>query len=165
MQPERDYEVGYGRPPKHGQFKPRHSGNPKGRPRKSKMLDAILGDVLDEKVTFTENGRRRKTNKAEAMCKSLVNDAVKGDKRATQMVLRAMEAFARLKTPKTRPAKPQPAEPSRPSGVVVLPHNDRDPLDPELVAEYARVKGEYEARKARERQDPANENCRKEEVA
>ena len=28
-----DYEVGYGRPPKSGQFKKGQSGNPKGRPR------------------------------------------------------------------------------------------------------------------------------------
>ena len=27
------YEVGYKKPPKHGQFKPHQSGNPKGRPR------------------------------------------------------------------------------------------------------------------------------------
>ena len=30
---EGDYEVGYGKPPKHSRFKPGQSGNPKGRPR------------------------------------------------------------------------------------------------------------------------------------
>src|SRR5690349_4712601 len=31
-----DYEVGYGRPPKSGQFQPGESGNRRGRPRRKK---------------------------------------------------------------------------------------------------------------------------------
>jgi hypothetical protein len=33
MADDNDDEVGYGKPPKHGQFKPGKSGNPRGRPR------------------------------------------------------------------------------------------------------------------------------------
>jgi hypothetical protein len=60
---ERDYEVGYGKPPKHSQFPEGVSGNPKGRPRWVKTGATILREALKEMVTITENGRRRQINK------------------------------------------------------------------------------------------------------
>lgn len=42
---ERDYEVGYGKPPKHSQFKPGQSGNPEGRPAKPPSMASIIRDV------------------------------------------------------------------------------------------------------------------------
>ena len=45
---EASYEVGYGRPPKHTQFKPGKSGNPKGRSPQSHNLKTIVKQVLDE---------------------------------------------------------------------------------------------------------------------
>ena len=159
MQPEGDSEVGYKKPPKHTQFPPGKCPNPKGRPRKSKNLDSILGEVLDEKVSITENGRRRTINKAEAMYKSLVNKAVKGDIRATQTVMRMMETFYRYKKARSAPG-PRPA--GGPRNVVILPDNGRDPdlRDPELVAALIRAQDEYYDKKAREAQwqNPANEN-------
>jgi hypothetical protein len=37
-----DYQVGYGKPPKHTQFKPGKSGNPQGRPKGTKNLKTDL---------------------------------------------------------------------------------------------------------------------------
>ncbi len=70
MQPERDYSVGYGKPPEHTRFKKGHSGNGQGRPRGVKNLATLLGAALDEKVIVTENGRRRKITKREAIIPS-----------------------------------------------------------------------------------------------
>ena len=42
----RDYEIGYGRPPKHTQFKKGQSGNPEGRPKGIKSLSTELDDEL-----------------------------------------------------------------------------------------------------------------------
>jgi len=82
-----DYEVGFGKPPKHTQFRKGHSGNPKGRARGSRNASTLLDDALKERVTVSENGTRRSLTKLEAILKQLVNKAAQGDHRATQLLL------------------------------------------------------------------------------
>ena len=53
-----DYEVGYGKPPKHSQFKKGRSGNPKGRPKGAKGFVASLKRVLSEETGLRRLGRR-----------------------------------------------------------------------------------------------------------
>jgi hypothetical protein len=84
---ELDYEVGYGRPPRHTRFEAGRSGNPHGRPRRSKNLSTLLNETLSEPVIVVENGRRRKIEKRRAMLTQLVNRSAKGDLKATQIVL------------------------------------------------------------------------------
>ena len=55
-----DYEVGYGKPPRNAGFKKGQSGNPRGRPPGSENLTTLLNEALNEPVTITENGQRRK---------------------------------------------------------------------------------------------------------
>jgi hypothetical protein len=81
-----DYEVGYGKPPRHTQFKPGCSGNPRGRPKDSKNLSTLLHEALNEPVVVTENGRRRKVSKRQAVIKQLVNRSAQGDLKAMQML-------------------------------------------------------------------------------
>ncbi|MBO6920497.1 MAG: hypothetical protein JJ858_18885 [Rhizobiaceae bacterium] len=50
---EQDYLVGYGRPPKETRFKQGQSGNPKGRKRKPKSVQAQMHSVLSKKITIT----------------------------------------------------------------------------------------------------------------
>jgi Family of unknown function (DUF5681) len=82
-----DYEVGYGRPPKHRQFRKGQSGNPNGRPRGSRNASTLLDEALKERVVVSEAGRRRGMTKLEAILKQLVNRAAQGDHRATQLLL------------------------------------------------------------------------------
>jgi len=82
-----DYEVGFGKPPKHAQFAKGHSGNPKGRTRGSRNASALLDEALNERVIVTENGRRKKMTKLDAIMKQLVNRAAQGDHRAMQLLL------------------------------------------------------------------------------
>jgi hypothetical protein len=88
---ELDYEVGYGRPPRHTRFEPGRSGNPRGRPNRSKNLATLLSEALRELVIVTENGRRRKVSKRQAVIKQLVNRSAQGDLKAMQMLLGTMQ--------------------------------------------------------------------------
>jgi hypothetical protein len=71
-----DY-VGYGRPPKATQFAAGKRGNPKGRPKGSRTVGAILQDILSQKIAVTENGKTRRIPTLEAMFRRLVNDAIR----------------------------------------------------------------------------------------
>ena len=93
-----DYEVGYGKPPRGAGFKKGQSGNPRGRPPGAKNLTTLLNDALNEPVTITENGRRRKITKREAVIKQLVNKSASADARSLKILLDLMlnlEARAR----------------------------------------------------------------------
>ncbi len=82
-----DDPVGYGRPPKHGQFVKGKSGNPKGRPKDSKNISTLLHAELNVKIPITENGIRRKITKQEAMVKQLANKGAAGDLKAIPIVM------------------------------------------------------------------------------
>ena len=82
-----DYEVGYGKPPRHRRFEPGRSGNPRGRPPGSKNLSSLLKKALDEPVVVVENNRRRRIAKREAIVTQFVNQSAKGDLKATQLLL------------------------------------------------------------------------------
>ena len=64
----------------------------------SKNLTTLLNDALNESVTITENGRRRKITKREAVIKQLVNKSASADARSLKILLDLMlnlEARAR----------------------------------------------------------------------
>jgi Family of unknown function (DUF5681) len=82
-----DYTVGYGKPPQHSRFVKGQSGNPKGRTKGRRNLSATLLAILNERVTVTENGRRRTISKLEAAFKQIVNRAAAGDVPALKLLI------------------------------------------------------------------------------
>ena len=86
-----DYEVGYGKPPVNTRFKPGQSGNPKGRPRGSKSFADLMRAALSETVQVREDGQLRHISRREAIIKSLIARALKGDARANDRLLPFMQ--------------------------------------------------------------------------
>ncbi len=91
--------IGYGRPPHATRFRKGVSGNPKGRPKGTRNLTTVIHAALSERVTVTENGRRRRISKLEAAVKQLVNRAAVGEARATQLLLSVIQSSETQSTP------------------------------------------------------------------
>ena len=95
MSPEkpRDYEVGYGKPPRDTRFQKGRSGNSRGRPAGSKNLATLFTEALNETVIVVENGRRRKITKREAVIAQLVNKSAGADLRAIKILFDIQQAI------------------------------------------------------------------------
>lgn len=81
------YQIGYGQPPLHSRFQKGRSGNPAGRPRVPRNLRALILRLLDEKVSFTENGQKRTVSRRHAIFTQMVNKAALGDVRFQALLL------------------------------------------------------------------------------
>lgn len=79
---KKDYEVGFGRPPKETQFKKGQSGNSKGRPKGARGFKTDLKYELSQRMTISENGKSMKLSKQQIILKQLAGKAMKGDIRA-----------------------------------------------------------------------------------
>jgi Family of unknown function (DUF5681) len=94
---KREYAANYRKPPVHTRFKKGQSGNPRGRPAKN--LPALLAAALNEKVTVTENGKRRQVTKREAVIAQLVNKSASAELRATKMLIDMLRDIEKREEP------------------------------------------------------------------
>lgn len=104
------YAVGYGRPPKHSQFRKGQSGNPKGRIPQSKGILTMVRQMTTEKVCVrTAHGDKRMPRIQAALLK-LQEKAFGGDLRALQQLLQLYrEAVPDLALPVDTASTPTPA--------------------------------------------------------
>ncbi len=86
--PPRDYEVGYGKPPKDSRFKSGRSGNPRGRPKGSKNLLTLIHAELDRPIAVREDGRSRKVPARAALSKRLLQKALSGHDRSIELLFK-----------------------------------------------------------------------------
>jgi hypothetical protein len=88
-----DRLVGYGRPPRAMRFQPGRSGNPRGRPKGSRSVGAILKSIMSQRVAVSEGGQVRRVSRLEVMLLRLANDAARGDARVTKLLLELNDRY------------------------------------------------------------------------
>jgi hypothetical protein len=86
-------KVGYGSPPLHSQWKKGQSGNPRGRPKGARDFMADLLAELAQVIQITEGGKVRSITKQRALIKALTTGGIKGDTKASAIVLRLCARF------------------------------------------------------------------------
>ena len=86
---KREYDVGFGKPPKHTRFQKGTSGNPpgKGRKKKSTALSTLMAEAIAETVAIKIGGKHRTLTLQEVMVLKLVEKAARGDKRAINKLI------------------------------------------------------------------------------
>ena len=75
---KQNYDIGYGKPPKDGQFAKGRSGNPKGRPKGSRNLAMIVLEESRQIVRVQGPRGPRKITKLHAAVMQLQNKAAQG---------------------------------------------------------------------------------------
>src|SRR5215470_8691 len=93
-------EVGYGKPPRHTQFRKGQSGNPGGRPRRRpvRRADALLLAEAYRSVAIKEDGRMVPVTALQAILRSQIELAINGDYRAQRDILKAVQHLEFLKS-------------------------------------------------------------------
>ena len=95
------YEVGYGKPPRHTQFKKGQCANPRGRgARKDGGLSEkeAFRKLLDGKVVYTTQGRSRTTTRLKLLVKKHIALALKGDVPSAVSLIKMRTLFASVST-------------------------------------------------------------------
>jgi hypothetical protein len=88
MSDNENYEVGYKKPPKHGQFQKGNSGNPGGRRRPVVAnANSALASVLAKRVTVSDGEGEARMSLLEAFMQDLVRKARDGNTRCMKLVL------------------------------------------------------------------------------
>jgi hypothetical protein len=90
---EQDYEVGYGKPPTHSQFRPGQSGNPAGRRRGVRNLKTDVMRMLRTPVKVTEGGRTRTRSTQEGALMVLREQALRANARSLDRLFELAERF------------------------------------------------------------------------
>jgi hypothetical protein len=83
-----DYDVGYGKTPKHSRYQQGVSGNPKGRPKRSlDPLGEVVQGVFDAPVTYREGGLTKTAPMTEVRLRMLRKQALEGSVSAADSLL------------------------------------------------------------------------------
>ena len=102
----RKYTVGFGKPPRSGQFKAGQSGNPEGARLHKKTIISPADEIYRlerDLVTITEQGKRKTIPKLEASLRLLMNRATKGSLPAGRELLRLLKMYSSDDVAQDRP--------------------------------------------------------------
>jgi Family of unknown function (DUF5681) len=88
---EKDYDVGYGKPPKEFQFKKGVCPNLKGRGKNSSEdRGAIVEQVLNSTAKIVDGGKRIRKSRIELSIKNYAYSASKGDVASAALLLKIL---------------------------------------------------------------------------
>jgi hypothetical protein len=85
---DRDYVVGYGKPPDASRFKPGQTGNSKGRPKGHKNLKTLIRQAMTARISVQEGSSNRQVSKIEGVVLRQLQNALKGNDRSAMAVIR-----------------------------------------------------------------------------
>lgn len=125
----RDYEVGYGKPPKSGQFKPGVSPNPAGRPA-SRDHAIDIDAILDQPVEVISDGKRETVEPTKVKLLAQIKEAKDGKLPPLAHVLAQFIEHGVLGSRKEK----------RPSGVVTLPNTMPFPMAQIMAQRFGRAR-------------------------
>jgi hypothetical protein len=87
------YTVGYKRPPRHTRFKPGASGNPRGRRKRPTNIRQEIQQVYLRKFAVQDGLAKQHIRSIVLLHRKLLNDGLKGDKRAALAAAKMAEKF------------------------------------------------------------------------
>lgn len=82
-----DYEVGYGKPPRHTQFQPGQSGKPSGRPKGAKGTKKNIRNMLNRATPVKIGDEVKHLSTFDLSMERLIEGVRKGDKTAIARVV------------------------------------------------------------------------------
>ena len=88
-----DYQVGYGKPPRHSRFQKGHSGNLRGRPKGARNFKTDVKDTLKATVKLTRDGETQRISTQKAMLLRLRENALNGDARALDRLIALAQSY------------------------------------------------------------------------
>jgi hypothetical protein len=89
---QREFEVGYGRPPKVSRWRRGQSGNPSGKRKGAKNWVTVLNEMMLQKIPMWENGKRRNISVLEGLLLAQRNSGLKGNLKAAAFLLKQLAA-------------------------------------------------------------------------
>lgn len=110
------YEVGYGKPPKHTQFKKGQCANPKGRGARKPFVEKdAFRELLNEKITYNSQGKTKKATRLELLIRRHVAQALReGGVQSAILLLKLHKQFRGPSDAKTHIVTFSPGLPPRP---------------------------------------------------
>jgi hypothetical protein len=84
-----DYEIGYGKPPGHSQFRKGFCANPRGRPRRQNTeIGNVVRGFLSSQIEYREKGRTRKISRLELAIRRHIISALNVDVGSAAILLK-----------------------------------------------------------------------------
>lgn len=115
--PRPPYQVGYGRPPRDGQFKKGKSGNPAGRPKGSQSIASLMRKYGQKTMRVQMGGHTRIMTWDEIIVAQLLSLAEQGHPRARAYCVEVLQAIDAREEPEANAG-----------GVATLPTDEFDKL-------------------------------------